>query len=68
MRKQQREEFLSKPCEDNVTWAAQQIALLNPDKRYQISVGLKRLNEVLYKDWAKELTLKELVGAIDMIK
>lgn len=68
MTKQEREGFLNKPCEDNITWAAQEIAALNPDKRYQITVGLKRLKEVLYKSWAKELTLNELLEAIEMIK
>lgn len=68
MTKQERDEFLNKPCEDNVTWAAQTIAALNSDKRYQITVGLKRLNEVLCKSWAKELTLKELLEAMEMIK
>jgi hypothetical protein len=68
MTKEERKEFLSKPCEDNTTWAAQQIAMLNSDRRYQIAVGLKRLNEVLYKSWAKDLTLKELLEAMEMIK
>ena len=68
MTKKEREQFLSKPCEDNTTWVAQQIAALKPDKRYQITVGLKRLKEVLYKEWAKELTLNELLEAIEMIK
>lgn len=68
MTNQERKEFLSKPCEDNITWAAQQIAALNSDKRYQITVGFKRLKEVLYNGWAKELTLNELSEAIEMIK
>jgi hypothetical protein len=68
MTKQERDEFLSKPCEDNITWAAQEIAALNSDRRYQITIGLKRLNEVLYKSWAKELTLRELLEAMEMIK
>jgi hypothetical protein len=68
MTNQERKDFLSKPCEDNITWAAQQIAALNSDRRYQITVGLKRLDEVLYKSWAKDLTLKELLEAIEMIK
>lgn len=67
MTKKEREEFLSRPCEDNVTWVAQQIAALNPDKRYQITIGLKRLNEVLYKSWAKELSLNELTEAVNML-
>lgn len=68
MTKQERDEFLKKPCEDNTTWAAQQIAMLNSDRRYQITVGLKRLKEVLYKSWAKDLTLRELLEAVEMIK
>lgn len=68
MTNQERKAFINKPCEDNITWAAQQIAKLNSDRRYQITVGLKRLQEALYKDWAKEMTLKELLEAIEMIK
>jgi len=67
MTKKQREEFLNKPCEDNITWAAQQIALLSPDKRYQIIFGLRKLNEVMYKSWAKDLTLNDFIAAIDML-
>jgi hypothetical protein len=66
MTKQERAEFLSKPPEGNVTRVAQQIAKLNSDRRYQIAVGLKRLNEVL--GCSKELTLKELLEAIEIIK
>jgi hypothetical protein len=66
MTKQERDEFLKKPCEDNITWAAQEIAALNSDRRYQITIGLKRLNEVL--GCAKELTLNELLAAMEMIK
>jgi hypothetical protein len=67
MTKKQREEFLSKPCEDNITWAAQQIAQLSADKRYQIVFGLRKVHEVLYKSWARDLTLNDLMEAIKML-
>ena len=68
MTKQERKEFLSKPAPDNAMLAAQKIAALGSDKRYQIATGLKRLKDALTEEWAKGLTLGELLEAIEMIK
>jgi hypothetical protein len=67
MTKKQREEFIDKPCEDNITWAAQMILQITPKQRYQIIWALRSLHMVLYKEWARDLSLKELIEAVDMI-
>lgn len=68
MTKKQQEEFINKPCDDNTTWAAQQILeSLPPAQRYQIVWAIKKLYGVLYKDWARGLTLRELLEAVNML-
>jgi hypothetical protein len=66
MTKEERAEFLLKMPVNNTEKAAQQIARLGSDRRYQITIGLKRLKEVL--GCAKELTLNDLLAAMEMIK
>lgn len=67
MTKKQREEFLNKPCEDNVTWAAQTMLEALPTKeRYQIIWALRKLHGVLYKSWARDLSLRQLIEAVNM--
>jgi hypothetical protein len=68
MTKKQQQEFIDKPCQDNVTWAAQEMLSLPAKQRYQIAWALRKLHATLYKEWARALSLKELKEAVDMIK
>lgn len=59
---------LNKIPETNTEWAAQRIAD-SYTKRQIIALRkqLKRLDEVLYKSWAKDLSITELREAVDML-
>lgn len=68
MNAKQREEFINKPCEDNITWSAQQmLSQLKPKERYQIAWALRKLHKTLYKEWARGLSLTQLIEAVDML-
>jgi hypothetical protein len=68
MNAKQREEFINKECQDNITWAAQQmLEQLPPKQRYQIIWALRKLHKTLQKEWARDLSLTQLIVAADMI-
>lgn len=68
MNAKQREEFLNKECKDNITWSAQQMLMqLKPKQRHQIAWALRKLHKTLEKEWARDLSLTQLIEAVDMI-
>lgn len=60
---------VNKPCESNVEWAAQQLLLnLGKFELLRLQMIFEKVDNALYKSWAKEMPLKELVEAIEMTK
>lgn len=58
---------LSKDPTTNIEWAAQRIATdLTRDEVWVLQDALKQLDTVLYKGWAKDLTLSQLIEAANM--
>lgn len=66
MNKQQQQEFLSRPCESNTQWVAQVLLQLEPKERHTIVHALRRLDKYLYKSWAKDMTLNEIMEAVNI--
>lgn len=59
---------LNKIPESNVEWAAQQITLnMQSRDKTEVKRVLKKLNECLYKSWAKDLTLNELMEVVELL-
>jgi cell division GTPase FtsZ len=64
MNKSQREEFLSRPADGNVMRVAQQLIKGPAQQRHHIIHALRMLYKV---DGVKDLSLKEVIDAINMI-
>lgn len=61
-------EFLNKPCESNEQWVAQQILEHFPGKSLEtLKSYFKKLDEAIYKSWAKDMTFNEIKQAIELI-
>lgn len=60
--------FYDKEPASNSEWAAQQIIRVFKGRGYQkLKDTLESLDKALYKSWAKELTLKELLKVVELI-
>lgn len=66
MNKQQQQEFLSKPCESNTQWVAQTLLQLPAKERHTIVHALRKLDTCLYKSWAKDMSLNEIMEAVNI--
>lgn len=64
MTKQEQNEFLSRPADGNIMRLAQEILAGEKNIRYQITNALRELNKFSY---AKDLTMAEVVEALNMI-
>lgn len=61
-------EFVAMPTENNIEWAAQQIADDFGVAYLMVHGALKGLDAVLYKSWAKDLSLRDLLEACERIE
>lgn len=62
-----KEQFLSICPSDNVDWAAQQILMNFTKKQFmELEACFTKLNEALYKGWAKDMTFNELTDAVKL--
>jgi hypothetical protein len=66
MNKKQQEEFLSKIPESNQEWVAQVILEMPANERHIIVHALRKLDKALYKSWAKDMTLNEIMEAVNI--
>lgn len=63
-----KEKFFDSIPESNIEWAAQQIASQFTDKQFmELQACFAKLDESLYKSWAKDLTLNDLKEAVGMV-
>jgi hypothetical protein len=63
-----KQEFLEISPSDNIDWAAQQIIYhFNNDQFMELQAYFAKLDEVLYKSWAKEMSFAELKQAVDLV-
>lgn len=61
--------FLDKQTETNQEWAAKMMLdNLKPAERHMIGSALRKLDKLLYKSWAKDLCLTELIEAVEMTR
>jgi hypothetical protein len=62
------QKLIEKIPDSNTEWVAQvMINDLKPSERHQIAWAIRKLNKILYKGWAKDMTLRELVEAVEML-
>jgi len=66
MNKKQQEEFLSKIPDNNVEYVAQVLLQLPAKERHTIVHALRRLDKHLYKSWAKDMSLNEIMEAVNI--
>jgi len=61
-------EFLEKPTVSNTQWAAQQILLNFEDleKFKMLQKSLHHLSTALYKSWAQDMPLSDIIYALQM--
>ena len=58
-----------KIAESNPEWVAQMMLdNLKPAERHQINCALRKLDKLLYKSWAKDMTLTELLEAVELTR
>lgn len=61
--------LVEKIAESNPEWAAQQmLEQLKPGERHNVAYALRKLDKILFKSWAKDMTLTELLEALDLTK
>lgn len=62
-------EFLEKFCETNPEWVAQQLLMeYTPKQIAELRHQLKKLHKVAYKEWARDMSLNELLEVLNNIK
>lgn len=53
--------------ESNPEWVAQMMLTnLKPAERRMINCALRKLDKLLFKGWAKDMTLSELLEAVEL--
>lgn len=63
------ENYMDSPTTDNYQWAAERMMMDLSDKQFvQVKNGLTMLDSILYKSWAKDLTLSELLSAVKDVR
>ena len=65
--KQQHEQLLAKIPDDNSEWVAQQLLQMPAKDRHIVLYALRKLDKVLFKSWAKEMPMNEIMDAVRMI-
>lgn len=65
--KQQHEQLLAKIPDNNSEWVAQQLLLMPAKERHIVLHALRKLDKALYKSWAKDMPLNEIMEAVKMI-
>lgn len=64
---QKKEQFLNAVSSSNEEWAAKQLLENFTEKEVlKIKEVFKKMDDVLYKSWAKSMTFSELKEAIEM--
>jgi hypothetical protein len=66
MDKNQQKEFIAKIPESNQEWVAQVLLELPRNERHIIVHALRKLDKALYKSWAKDMTLNEIMQAVNI--
>jgi len=61
--------LVEKNTETNQEWVAQMMLTnLKPRERHQITWALKKLHETIYKSWARDMSLNELLEAVELMQ
>ena len=62
-------DFISKIPENNTEWVAvQMITNFSQVEFKTLKKSFKKLNEALFKSWARQMTLEELLNAIEIVE
>lgn len=60
--------FMKRMPHDNTEWVAQQIISNFTEKQFmELHACFEKLNEVLYKSWARDMPLAEIKRAVDIV-